>query len=89
MEGAVPEAADKVNQDWVLLAVQFSAPPPEFVTVMFFAAGFEPSAVAEKITDVLETFKAGDGGAAAIFNVIFTVCGDPSAPDAETVTVSL
>ena len=90
LDGAVPEAAESVSHGWVLLALQLRVPPPAFAIVMFFAAGFEAPAVAEKLTGAPDTLSTGEGGGAAeTFNVTFTLCGDPLAPAAATVTVSV
>jgi hypothetical protein len=65
-------------------------PPPAFAIVIFFAAGVEAPAVAEKLTGAPDTLSTGEGGAAAAtFSVTFTVCGEPLAPAAATVTVSV
>ena len=59
LDGAVPEAADKLNQGCVLLAVQFSVPPLLFAMVMAWDAGLLPSTVPEKLRDPGATLKAG------------------------------
>jgi hypothetical protein len=86
LDGAGPAPADKVIQDWFLVAVQLSAPPPVFVIVMVCAAGFGPRAVPEGFMPVVESVRFGG---CRTTKVTAIVCGDPVAPGALTVTVSV
>jgi hypothetical protein len=87
LDGAVPELPDRVSQLCVLLALQFSDPPPAFEMLTFCAAGLAPPTVAEKVTPVGDTLN--DGCAALITNVTLTDAGELVAPGAVTVMVSV
>ncbi len=86
MEGAVPESADKVTQDWLLLAVQLRVPTPELVMVTVCAAGLGPKTVPDGFRPVVDRFRLGGG---IRVRVTVTVCGDPVAPVEVMVTVSV
>ncbi len=86
LDGAVPEPADSVSQDWVLLAVQFSVPPPVLVMVTLWPVGLAAPVVPEKLAQVVDRVRTGGG---ISVRVTVTVCGDPVAPDAVIVTVSV
>ena len=87
LAGAVPEAADRVSQDCVLPAVQLSVPPPLFVILRFWDAGFEPPAAAEKVKVDAPTLNIGGGGAALTTSVTATVCVPALPPFTVTVSV--
>ncbi len=86
LDGAVPEPADSVSQYCVLAAVQFSVPPLLFVLPMFWPVGLAAPVVPEKLVLVVERLRPGGG---VSVRVTVTVCGDPVAPDALIVTVSV
>ena len=86
-DGAVPEVAERVSQDCVLLAVQFSVPTPVLAMVTVCGAGLVKPAVAVKVTAFVDIVNVGI--AAFTTNVTFTVCGEDPAPAALTVTVSV
>jgi hypothetical protein len=87
VDGAVPDVADRVSHDCVLLAVQLSVPTPVLAIVTLCGVGFVKPAVAEKLTAFEETLNLGI--AAFTIKVTPTVCGDDTAPGALTVTVSV
>ena len=87
VDGAVPAVEERESQDAVLLAVQLSVPPPVLEMLMFWVAGLEPPAVAVK--DAVFEDTVNTGAAALTTNVTATFCGEPTAPLAVTVMVSL
>jgi hypothetical protein len=87
MAGAVPEAADNVSQDCVLPAVQLSVPPPVFEIVTGSDTGLLPPATPENVRVPVDRDNTGD--ALLRFSVTLTVAGEPPAPEALMVTVSV
>ena len=86
-DGAVPGVPESVNHDCVFVADHVKVPPPVVVIPMFCDAGFEPPAVAENVR--LEDPTVIAGGASLTTNVTPTNIGDPTAPVAATVIVSV
>src|SRR5690349_22581999 len=86
-DGAVPEVAERVSQDCVLLAVQLSVPTPVLAIVTVCGAGLVKPAVAVKVTAFVDTVKVGI--AAFTTKLTFMVCGEDAAPGALIVTVSV
>ena len=83
----LPDVGLAVSQGWVSRTLHESVPPPVLETAKLWAAGFAPSAVALKETDVLLRPIAGGTGAAATVSVTATVL--EVVPVAETITVAL
>lgn len=87
---ADPEIADSVSHDWVLPAVQLKVPPPVFEMVNGCEPGFVPPVVAERVSDVPDNVRTGFEGPDPVrFKVTPIVTGDPAAPGAVIVIVSL
>src|SRR5579862_796565 len=62
LAGAVPEAADSVIQDCVLLADQFSVPPPVLLMVTACELGLLPPVKPLKLAVLADKFRIGVGG---------------------------
>src|SRR5437868_3861148 len=61
--GAVPEAAESVNHDWVLLADQLSVPPPVLLMFTICEFGLLPPAKPLKLAALEDKPRIGvDGG---------------------------
>jgi hypothetical protein len=83
--GAVPVLGLTPNHAWLLVALQFSVPPPVLLMLIVRAAGFAPPSTALKLRLVGLTPNAGGTGALTV-KVTVTLCGAFSAPGALTVT---
>jgi hypothetical protein len=80
----VPEPADSVSHDCVLLAVQFSVPPPVLLMFTLCPAGFAAPVVPEKLALVVESVTTGGG---VSVSVTVTVCGLFNALGSEKVKI--
>ena len=81
----MPDAGETLSHDADSEAVKLSVPPPVFVMLAVWAAGFAPPTVALNVMLVAET--ASTGAAGFTVSVTSIVFGEPVAPAAATVIV--
>ena len=62
VDGAVPEDADRVSQDCVLLAVHASVLPPVLAMFTTWELGLLPPTVAKKVAEVADKLRTGGNG---------------------------
>ncbi len=61
LDGAAPEPADRVSQDWVFVALQFSVCPPVLVMLMLCPVGLAAPVVPVKLALVVDRVRTGGG----------------------------